>query len=452
MSHQLSKEDEDLIQEALRLKRFAKKVHKETNKEYYAKKFPKEGEKSRFWKNAELIKAIKQDLKELEESRVAEKPTKSQRAEVSLLNTADLAKKRAEEEGALLAEISALEERKETLTHQLETIREPILNEAAAVKELQRRVIDEEASLQKLKAATLEAREKRMAGKKALEARVKELKQEIEMEQQERSEQELRLQHLTEEGQHMKKELEEERNKNEWLHLELRRSEKALEEAHHQQRRLMQQAKNSEELLNELSTTSNDLRVQQKTLSATCDDLSSMIEQVKTRISDAQATLASKGDHTALRKEYSEKLKMWNLLEAPAVLKEETDFLMRENQNLQCNLFLANKEEAALRSVADMLQAETARARRTATFLKEENEELEAATEGLKEAALALADEEDGWSSEGDVGEEEEDEEDALQATVRVGGAGRSEEPTNEVGLPSPLTLTRSLGSHTKCV
>ncbi|KAJ9462636.1 hypothetical protein DIPPA_09427 [Diplonema papillatum] len=327
---------------------------------------------------------------------------------VSIAGATETAMRRAKEEAALQSEIEELESTREILEQQIDALREPVLAEARAVKALQRKCQDEEVNLTRLKTANMDAREIRQAEAAVLEARVAELHAVINHEQAERKRQHDRLHKLNEEGASLRREIDDEKRRFEWQKLEVRKCEKIQEDVLHEQKRLRQQAKHADELFDEIAATANDLRTQQKTLKTSCHELRSDLSRIKKNIVDAERTLRTKGDHSALRKEYEEKLRIWNALEAPAKLKEDVDFMEKENQNLRRNLGRAEQEYKALESTVKMLESAHQRARIASTSLNKENEALRSAMAALGEDARLLLAEEENWSTdeEGDCDEE----------------------------------------------
>eukprot|EP01064_Diplonema_japonicum_P002979 TRINITY_DN11953_c0_g1_i1.p1 TRINITY_DN11953_c0_g1~~TRINITY_DN11953_c0_g1_i1.p1 ORF type:complete len:406 (+),score=122.95 TRINITY_DN11953_c0_g1_i1:104-1321(+) len=328
---------------------------------------------------------------------------------VSVQGAWDVATKRAKEEAEILCEIDELESTMQQLTDQIETLREPILSEAMAVKALQRRVATDEVKLKRLETDNDNEKELRLIASQNLEAKVKELQAVINLEQAERKEQEDKLGKAAEEGQQLRREIEDEKRKVEWTKIEFRKAEKKQEDVLQEQKKLRQQARHSEELYDEIAATNNDLRAQQKTLKTACLELRSELLKVKKNIQNAQLTLSSKGDHSEIRREYGEKLKIWNDLELPAKLREDITFMERENTNLRRNLKIAEGEEKALASSAKMLIDSTHRAQVTEAMLRKENEQLELAIQTLANDAAALLAEEDTWSTDSEEPDEEVD-------------------------------------------
>ena len=332
--------------------------------------------------------------------------------DVSIPNAVESTLRRAEEEAEILAEIDRLKYERETLNQQIDTLRGPIMEEAAAVKVIQNRVLDEEANLLKLKTANKNAKERRQSEANILQNNVAELKAMIDDEQQEHQLQEERLLNLNDENSRLRREIEEERRKNEWQRLELRKSEKFQEDAMRDQRKLKQQARHTEELYDEVHATATDLKAQEEAFKTACLGLSSELARVKGRIADAQATLSTKGDHGELRREYEEKLKIWHSLEVPAKLKEESDFLSHENNNLRVNLERARLEQEALQSCVQMLDGALFRSATTKKMLLRENESLQHAMTQLTADAELLLEEEENWSTDSEEDFDDSEDED----------------------------------------
>ena len=327
-------------------------------------------------------------------------PQGVQKGDVSVMSATETAMRRAQERADLQCELDELTDMKKILAQQIQALKAPVQAESDAMKALQSRVADEESFLVKLKNENRDAKGVRQQEAKNLEARVVELKAVIGQEQTERERQENRLKQLQEENAKLRRELEEEKRTLEWQKAEQKRCDKSHEDVSAEQRKLLRQAKNTEELTDEVNARCNDLSQQQKVLKNSCRELRAELLKVKHDISQAQTTLANKGDHTELRKQYEEKMKIWNALETPAKLKEDLDFMSRENKNLQSNLAKAESEHDHLGACARMLHAAMQRARQAKEMLSRENSELLAAMSALNQDAAALQTQEDTWSSD----------------------------------------------------
>ena len=335
------------------------------------------------------------------------------KGETSVAGAAEVALRRAREEASLQCEVHELEEAKAILQQQIDTLSEPVAAEARAVRALQRRVNDEDANLQRLKSANMDAKELRLAEAKLLENRVAELKAVVSQEQAERGQQEERLNRFNDENAQLRREIEEEKRKIEWQKQELKRAETAHEDVVVEQRRLVKKAKNTEELTEEVNARCADLTEEHKTLKSACLEMTAELVRLKGEISSVQTTLQSRGDHSELRKVYEEKLAIWNALEKPAKFKEDIDFMSRENRNLASNLEKADAEYSQLAATLNMLQQALRRAQGAKKLMAEENKELVSAMATLNHDSIALQSQEAMWEDEDDYEEEDECSDDA---------------------------------------
>eukprot|EP01060_Flectonema_neradi_P017868 TRINITY_DN24714_c0_g1_i1.p1 TRINITY_DN24714_c0_g1~~TRINITY_DN24714_c0_g1_i1.p1 ORF type:complete len:421 (+),score=144.80 TRINITY_DN24714_c0_g1_i1:62-1264(+) len=374
-----------------------KKSKEQRAKEKEERRKEKEEKKRKRAEKKERAKEKKEKTAKLAAAAAAPVSIKN---DISIPSAVESSLKRAEEEAELLAEIDQLKHEREILNQQIDTLREPIMEEAAAVQTIQTRVMVEEANLLRLKTANMNAKELRQSEATLLQNKVAELQAALDDEQQEHRLQEERLTSLNDENSRLRREVEEEKRKNEWQRLELRKSEKHHEDAMRDQRKLKQQARHTEELYDEVHATATDLKVQEEAFKTACLSLSSELARVKGRIADAQATLSTKGDHSELRREYEAKLKIWNSLEVPAKLKEDCDFMSHENKNLHINLEKARQEQEALQSCVEMLDRAMFRTATTKKMLMKENESLQNAMAQLTADAELLLEEEENWSTD----------------------------------------------------
>eukprot|EP01061_Rhynchopus_euleeides_P024206 TRINITY_DN39078_c0_g1_i1.p2 TRINITY_DN39078_c0_g1~~TRINITY_DN39078_c0_g1_i1.p2 ORF type:complete len:349 (+),score=178.58 TRINITY_DN39078_c0_g1_i1:72-1049(+) len=273
----------------------------------------------------------------------------------------------------------------------------------------------------------MDAKELRQSEAKVLEARVTELKAVVSQEQAERQQQEERLHRLHDENAQLRREIDEEKRRGEWQKAELKRAEVQHEDVMAEHRRLVKQARSTEELTDEVNARCADLTQQQKTLKSACLELKAELVRLKGEISNAQATLQNRGDHSELRQVYEEKLRIWNALEKPAKFKEDVDFMLRENRNLKSNLGKANAEHEQLSAALKMMEDAIHRTQVTKKMLLEENKEIIAAMGTLNHDSLVLQQQEAAWSSD----TESEDSIDAFGA-LRRAAEGSDEEDEDD--------------------
>eukprot|EP01062_Namystynia_karyoxenos_P069190 TRINITY_DN6463_c0_g1_i1.p1 TRINITY_DN6463_c0_g1~~TRINITY_DN6463_c0_g1_i1.p1 ORF type:complete len:509 (+),score=222.53 TRINITY_DN6463_c0_g1_i1:102-1529(+) len=416
----LDPEDQRLLDEALAAKKFKRKDHE--GKIWYFRVSTKKYISA--LKPADLMAAVREDMPQ----KVTVASPKSQKSAddaspkaescrscgkelPDLRDEETVARERAQELAELQHQVLCLEERRDTLSGTIELLEAPVLAEARAVRDLRRRIALAEATLKKVKQENVEAREQHEARRRLLAQRVADLGKEIRLQQDDRADQEEQLQQLKKERQEMLREIDEERQKNADLELELTQALRRTDEARQRQRRLEDQARATGTLLREVTTSAHDVQLQLQTMRAGCNELQGTAERIRKQVDDARATLASKGDHSELRKEYEQKLRVWSSLEAPARMQEDAEFLRRESRNLRHNLERAQEEARALRGAAALLRSETERAEVTAAGLRRENAVLARITSELQhDAQRLLEEEEEALGEEGE--EDEEDEED----------------------------------------
>eukprot|EP01065_Artemidia_motanka_P016118 TRINITY_DN19865_c0_g1_i1.p1 TRINITY_DN19865_c0_g1~~TRINITY_DN19865_c0_g1_i1.p1 ORF type:complete len:288 (+),score=98.94 TRINITY_DN19865_c0_g1_i1:598-1461(+) len=254
-----------------------------------------------------------------------------------------------------------------------------------------------------------------------LTARVAELEREVQAQQDDHKDQEEQLHGLKQGKLDMQREMEAERDRVGELEQEKAGALRQIDTCRRQQQKLEEQARSTGNLLREVSTSARDALLQEQTMRHNCAELSQTAERLRRQVADVKATLASRGEHSELRREYERKLKLWSSLEAPARMQEDIVFLRREARSLMHNRDRAQQEAAALGDAAALLRAEADRACIAAEGLSRENASLTAAVAALTADAHHLLEEEEQAALMGDgsdsscaslTGEEEEEEAD----------------------------------------
>eukprot|EP01063_Lacrimia_lanifica_P040152 TRINITY_DN9005_c0_g1_i1.p1 TRINITY_DN9005_c0_g1~~TRINITY_DN9005_c0_g1_i1.p1 ORF type:complete len:425 (+),score=152.42 TRINITY_DN9005_c0_g1_i1:149-1423(+) len=338
--------------------------------------------------------------------------------DVSVGAAADIAVRRWREKATLQAEIEELQDQRHHLEEQISELKKPVKQEVQKVRQLQRRVIDVQASTQATRSRNMDAKEVREAELAKLKAQVNDLEAVVAHERELRKANEDRYAARRAERDKLRSEIAEEKAKQDTAAHKLRIAKEDLKKARDEQEALKREAKQVEDRTKEIAHRCYDLRKHKAHVGDAVLTLKSELHKVKMELTDGQKTLQNKGDHSKLSQEYEEKLKIWNALEAPAKLKEDVDFLTRENDNLRKNYTKAKHEREALAAAEKMLRDAIHRASLTHKALSAENAALQRAVHTLTSDATALLSEEAKWSSDEDSDADDAGVDEAMYAPV----------------------------------
>eukprot|EP01065_Artemidia_motanka_P016119 TRINITY_DN19865_c0_g1_i2.p1 TRINITY_DN19865_c0_g1~~TRINITY_DN19865_c0_g1_i2.p1 ORF type:complete len:460 (+),score=157.30 TRINITY_DN19865_c0_g1_i2:47-1426(+) len=420
----LSADDTKLLLEVVDAGRLRKRMHQ--GKLWYYR--PSDEKHFPAHRPDKLMAAVKQEIEAMHSqggksprAAACSSPKEKREKLPELRSEEAVARERALELAELQRQVLDLEVRRDTLAESIALLEAPVLSEARAVKDLRRRVLQSELELKKLKQDNIAARELHEARRRMLTARVAELEREVQAQQDDHKDQEEQLHGLKQGKLDMQREMEAERDRVGELEQEKAGALRQIDTCRRQQQKLEEQARSTGNLLREVSTSARDALLQEQTMRHNCAELSQTAERLRRQVADVKATLASRGEHSELRREYERKLKLWSSLEAPARMQEDIVFLRREARSLMHNRDRAQQEAAALGDAAALLRAEADRACIAAEGLSRENASLTAAVAALTADAHHLLEEEEQAALMGDgsdsscaslTGEEEEEEAD----------------------------------------